>query len=432
MHLVGRHHRVRPLGPFGWGPAYVLSKTKAQQPTLLVPYVERGEWWRAPGGQWDWRTVRAEILGQRGAFGWRGTSQLFRPIIGILGTVALSQSTLALDSAYTYNTAGDGIAARFTLASAKTLSSAYVHITSFTGTAANVNDLNFELRNNSTNRPGTTLHDSAVHDPASTTGWRKMTGLTFAGSASTVYWAIVADADGNATDFATVLRNASQPQDVQATTLSAAFQSTGGFVGAPTAASTVGSVVLVFTDGSALGNPFTALVTSTSGTNQRGLRIDGLTETLLLYGVLSGTAMANAATAARVWAGTNGPSGTGYLAEGTNELISTAASFTTLGYAFSSTVTLAKSTAYRFVFTYGSVSTAPSRWQIGTGADANLRAAMLGGGNWYWTEDNAGAWADTTSEWPNTALLPEDQFEVATAGGGGGGARLITIPGVAA
>ena len=90
------------------------------------------------------------------------------------------------------------------------------------------------------------------------------------------------------------------------------------------------------------------------------------------------------------------------------------------GFLFGTPPTLAKATQYRLVFTYGSATALPRKLTIGTGADANLKAAMLGGGGWYWTEANGTIdWSnDDTASWPQVAVVIEDQ--IAVAGGGGG------------
>jgi hypothetical protein len=95
--------------------------------------------------------------------------------------------------------------------------------------------------------------------------------------------------------------------------------------------------------------------------------------------------------------------------------------------AFETSPTLAKAAEYRVVFTYSASATTPRKLSIGTGADANLRAARMGGGGWYWAQANGTTnWAnDDSNGVPQVGLIIEDQ--VAVAGGGSVSSNMSMI-----
>ena len=132
-----------------------------------------------------------------------------------------------------------------------------------------------------------------------------------------------------------------------------------------------------------------------------------------------------------MWAGANGPGGSAD-ASGTTPLAGNAiATASEQGYAFETPPSLTQGTTYRLVFTYAAAATIPIRFQIGTGADATLKSAMLGGNAWYWAEANGTTdWSnDNTAEFPAVDVILED-FVTASAGGGGGMLRSGILAGV--
>jgi hypothetical protein len=317
---------------------------------------------------------------------------------------------LALDSNYVNATSGDAIAARFKLPRAEVLNTVYYFVTAYTGTAANVNDLDLELRNNSDSTgPSSTLHEGKTHDPGATTGWRSSTGWSFSMSADTFYWIIIGDADGNGTDYATLLRNTNTFNNQRDYGKFVGVQTTDGWASVRTFSGAIASLVLVFASGRTIGNPLTASVNTTSNQNRRGLRFVAPATTKLfgMTGTL-GTA-STTITGIELWSGENGPSGSADATAAT-EIRANQIGDIIAGYAFETPPTITQGTSYRIVFTYGSNTTAPSKLNIGTGADASLRSSMLGGGNWYFAGANATTdWSnDDTSAMPGVDLLIED------------------------
>jgi hypothetical protein len=310
----------------------------------------------------------------------------------------------------------------------------YYYVTAVTGTAANVNDINFEFRNDSgtsaaPNRASPTLHDSGSADPngeGTMVGWHRITpGTGFTTSAVTHYWAIIADADGNGTDFVTVLNGvlgtgggiASAPSLLHT---QIAVSVTNGFTADPTLLNDrVARIVLEFGDGTVAGEAF---VSSSNATGTRnGLRLDGLTAPLSIWGA-TGYGSATI-TGVEVYADSSTP-GSGQLATGSTVLRSSGLS-SSCGAVLSAPYTLAAATAYRIVLQTG--GTIPRKLQVGTdnGYTTPLRKARPGGAGWYWAGANGTTnWAnDDQDGYPDLCLFVDDQ--VAAAPGGGGLASLV-------
>jgi hypothetical protein len=411
MPLIGQVDQVRLLGPHGIaGPPLHLHRSKAR-PGVLSPFPHQ-EWHQLKSGTW------VPVPELWGGAGFSGSWQWHRTYIGEYNPSTSTQTTQALSNAYTYNSAGNVGGGRVRFISAKTINNLYYFITAYTGTAANVTTVNVELRNDTANKPGSTQHINATNNPASATGWINVSGLSFAASADTSYWVSIADADGNGTDFATILLRMTagvNPGEHLSGDRMAA-DSTNGW-STTTLRSAALSMCVTMSDGTTLGHPFTAVANSSSSTNRRGLLLSGLTETLKVLGMVSGSNTSNNLSGVELWSGSLGPSGTAD-ATGTHDLYANGAS-TVMGYFFGTPQTLAKATQYRLVFTYSGAHTGPRKVSIGTGADANLKAAMQGGGTWYWTEANATTdWSnDDTTAWPQVAVVIEDQIAVASSGG---------------
>lgn len=450
MYISNSLERVRPLGPTGWGLPFVANYKKGE----LKPYFGTGEWdqtkdgrlWSLQGGfalpeYWTkeeivlaFKRAAIEILasffsptpyGELG-FGFFGSRQ--SPVATIGGVGSGANGTVALDSAYTYNSAGDAIGSRIVIPSTKTLDTVYAHVTSYTGTAANVNDLLIELRDNDAAniKPGSTLHDSISVDPASATGWIAFPGFTFSMVGGTPYWTVFADPDGNGTDFATATRNQGVTFSEMESYIRYSGSVTNGFSSGTVAfsANRVPVVVWKMSDSTVFGCPYTAVSTSSNTQNKKGLFVsDGFSESIKIFGIVFGSA-ATMGTPTVYEGGGTLPNDSTFAA------FATALSHTTsIQGGMGPAVTFAKETPYSFVSNPTGNSTSPRKSQIGTGADATLRSAMLGGGNWYFREQGnsaANTWAnDDTSSYPHCALLVEDQVEVATGGGSGGGQRVI-------
>lgn len=409
MHLIGRWARVREWVPSTGkvSPPYLLDRKWRR----LLPF-RHDEWWRSPAGLWH-----PVIAGGAGEYTYQTPIWFFG---SSTNAATQGQDLWSLSSAYTYNSAGNAVGGRVALPQNETLTTAYFFIASYGGTPANVNDLDFEFRNNATTRPGATLHASvSAIDPAGATGWHAASGMSFAMSAGTVYWAVVADPDGNGTDFARVLRNITNLNVEQRAqgALMGAFASTNGFSSTTSTAAATSSIVLAFSSGRTIGCAFTSTANSASTANRRGLYLGGFTEQMAIWG-MGWRFFATNVSGIELYDSVTAPGGTP-VAAGSIVLPTSSEPNSTRQSAamFSSPQTLAKATEYRLVLTYGGAEIRPERLQIGEGADATLRTCMPGGGAFYWTEaDGTTDWAnDNVNEFPVVSVYIDDQ--VAVAGG---------------
>lgn len=353
--------------------------------------------------------------------------------LGLFAGVPLgTANTVALDSAYVAGTSGDATAVRYHPGVTRTLNSIYFFISSYTGTAANVNDLNLELRNQasagSTTPDTTATIATAVKDPVSATGWIASTGWSNILSAFTPYFVVIGDTDGDGASYATISYRVPYFESyLSATGINvnisrfSSFITTAGWVsGNSNSSTTIGAFVLAFSDGTSFGCPFSATGVPASNTNQRGLRIttNGLITDLPIYGVIWGTS-ASQMSGFKIFVGDAAPDSTADHIS-TNLLYNTA-SATGAGCLLSagSIYTLLSGTAYSIVATYsGATNGGPRRADIGTGEDATLRKAMPGAGEFYWRQDDGGStWAnDLIGSIPAMGLLIDGQ--IAPSGGG--------------
>jgi hypothetical protein len=392
---LGRYHRVRALNQRGYGPPLVLDRKWRR----LTPY-HNEEWWRHPSG------VLLPVL--QGGIGVSGMLNASCPYIGYPQSAdPVSALTFALDSAYSAGN-NDCILFRQQLAQAKTLTAAYFNIASYTGTAANVNDLDCEIRTNSGTTPvltGGGLLSSGTVNPASATGWISVTGLNASLLSGENYWIILGDGDGNGTDFATLNVGLTRVADILSTTAGLfSYTSTNGGTSV-TSQSRHGPCVLVFSDGTVKGQPFVNNGSSSNTTNKKGLYLDGLSEPLRLFGFVHYKNL-DSLSGGQIFWGNDLPSATPFASSIAKVFEST----TTAAGVYFAPVKLERRTPYRLVWTFSSASTACLQLTIGTGADANLRKAMIGGGLWYWTESNGTTnWSnDNISAQPVFSLLIED------------------------
>lgn len=437
MHLIGRYEKIR-----AWAlPAdvisapYILDRGRARTDPLLIPS-PGDEWWKSPSGLWRqvkdiWRSETGGLSG--GSTG--AEQQLF---IGFLiNGPAVGVATFSLNSGYTAGSAGAAASGRMFLSVAKTISAIYFWINSFTGTASNVNDLNVEVRTESSTFriPNTTaggLLDSGVVNPASATGWTKVTLAGTALAAGSLSHLIVGDADGGATDFAVVSVGSTVTEATQAPTqgLYLSVSTTNGW-GAITTQQRLAHIVALFSDGTARGDVFTTKVSPAVNTNRKGLYIGGVTAPLKIFGFAQGQSL-NGNHSLELYDASTNPGGT-VLATGTVSF----GNSSEYGY-WLTPYTLAKNTAYRIVLkaSSGNVLGPGSRQHgaLGTGAsNADLNGGMLGGGAWYYAEANGTTnWSnDNVNIFPDCQLLIEDQIapSAANAGAGGGGGSMINAGG---
>lgn len=415
--MRGRFEAVRLLGKDGLsGPLIYDRGAKAHDPRLVR---------RDPDA---WVGAMPAIRGGT------GTTHSARPrwTLGELAT-SITQSTLALDSAYTFNSAGDAIAHRYASAVNKTLSSVYYYITARAGTTGT---LSLSCRRNTTALSpvtgATQIGTTQTVTPSTTVSrWNQYSwSLADVGGHATdrYVWFCIGHPSGSAGNSWTILKHNTTGGNRMQYPDANSFSSTAGFASAITNDTAFSTLVLVFSDGSAVGSPWTTTTGTNANTVQQGLRIDGLTASLVIHG-WRGTVQSGGPTAFYIWEGTGGPSAGTDLLSGVTVHTIAAASAPDYNF-FASPVTLAAATQYRF--TAEASSYGVLRFQLGTlasGSASDLMLAVQGGGNWYYTTESGGAWSDTTTEWPAMELIIEDQG--APGAGGGGGLRAAGRGGLA-
>lgn len=311
---------------------------------------------------------------------------------------SLGASTIALNTDYVFGTSGDNCGGvKFSAFADKTVDKVYAYLSAVAGTAANVDDILLELRNdNGTSGPGSTVHTSTSinpNDDASATGWHAWDVADYTLTAGTPYWVLVADPDGNATDYAT-LQVAPTSYASGATTWYPWTSTSGG--ASPSSVTHVGCWVLVMSDGTVWGSGLVTSATTTNNTYRRGLYLSGLTAPVRLAGCLSSEAASAAISGIELYDGTTAPGGTP-LRSGSATLRYAPTSSTFVGGILTTPYTLQRATAYRLVFTFGSGTTTPRKHQCGTanGHETVLREAKPGGSGWYY------AYANGTTDWSN-------------------------------
>jgi hypothetical protein len=322
--------------------------------------------------------------------------------------------TLALDSAYTYASAGDAVFWQFVAQESADLTDFWVKVSSYTGTWASTDGvINVEIRAglNGNSIPGTTATGTfTITLDGSTTGWIKKSGLSIALTAGTVYSCVIADADGGASNYVTIVNRAIlQPFTSNAglatslnvtTTTTANGYSSAGTAGASPAVSfaKVGSLYYG-------GTAFSSVAGSTSNQMEKGMRFAPYDDCVFAGWVFS-TANQTFWAASRdfkLYATGASPGDptlvtfTGVdIASGTSPLPSV------LMLPVASRVDLTAGTFYRCAVDPTTNSAAPSKCTIGGSPDADILAACMPFGNAHYIEEAAGpTWDDT-----QTAVLP--------------------------
>jgi hypothetical protein len=435
---MSRYHAVRALDTTrGYGPPLILDLGHKSGPRMHPhpgPLLDRSptqgdlypEWRRTPEGIW------LPLPGISGGVGIAGEMQ--KPYVSWPGDVTFGDTGgitgQALDSAYTYNSAADALACRTTLSTARTLSGVYYFVVSSLGSPTG---LELEIRRNATSTTpvtGSTSVATTTDVPSLTASrWNKVSwSVSNVGGHATdeFFWTIISDANGSATDRWTIARFMQNVgPTLAAIRMHKSFITTGGWAASNTDDVQISMIVLVFSDGTAQGWPWSS-VTAASGTGQTGLSMPGLTADLKIFGV---RVSAPSGTPSRlfVWEGTGGP------LSGTDLLSSTTVYFPELGYIVFAPITLAASTPYRISVDANGGTYSIRRWVLGTlasGTADEILAASLFGGAAVWTQSSGATWVDTTTLQPQMQLFIEDQ--VAAVGGSGGGLKLAGRGGLAA
>lgn len=395
--LIGQLDRVR-----GWNFAtdqisapYDLDMRKsAGLCPVLRPAHGHPEWEKWRDGYYTYEWV---LPGIGGAYTMIHPMSTLLPVASSTPT---SQTT-ALNAAYTYNSAGPAVALRLLPLSNFVIDNIYYYISvAANGTQASITDINFELRNNNADTaPNTTLLTSGSANPngeGTWIGWHKISPTQYTTTAGTTVWAIIADANGGATNYATVqqsLTNTS-PYSVSYAGQQMPYNTANGFSTTTVLGTSPGPCFVLenATTGEVWGSSISGYANTASSTNRRGCYMS-LLNSLSYRGMLCVSTVAQL-SGGEVYDTSTSPGGA-TLASTTTLIKSSTGS--SLGIIHLTPYATVAGVANRFVFTYSSAGTGPTKGSIGAdnGYTTPLRAAKPGGVNNYYTEANG------TTNWAN-------------------------------
>jgi hypothetical protein len=331
----------------------------------------------------------------------------------------------ALDAVFVYGVSGVGLGFRWVAPTTTTVTDIWFFVTTTAGTPGVTTVLLCDY-GASTLTPGAQVTNGSVTVSPGTTAnkWIKATFATPPNVVKgNVYWVILGDASWTLGNTATVMSRAASPNvDVNSAEFFRAATSADSFLTAGTNVSTPPGIVVKFGDGKYLGNAISTTGTWTSNTLERGLKLAGLTESL----VVSGVAYRVSTTYGdlKVYEGSTAPGGTIFSGFNGGSALTLTTGSKAIGLVMFDPVTLAKSTVYRFVFTFGSATSSPTYFTVEDSATyfADLAAVCPLGGNYTGCVDNgAGGWTDYNNSSdgirvPQMALIVRDQITVATTG----------------
>lgn len=323
--------------------------------------------------------------------------------IHLTGPSATTQFSLALDSAYTYGSAGDAYTWGFVALETANLTDLYVKVVSYTGTWASTDGvINFTIREglNGTRIPGTTIVGSGtITLDGSTTGWIKKSGLSISLTAGKLYFIVVYDADGGATNYVTMaIGTNSNTSGVDS--IGRYGTTSNGFSTAYVSSGGLGCFVVKVGSSVLAGGTFDSIATVTSGTYERGMyfipdedcTLIGVMQIVDVQQLFQGNTL-------NLYNGTTAPGGSTLLSYTTpSTTLGGASSDIPLGVSLPTPYDLTANTAYRLVMSLASAATTPRKCSIGGSPDSTILAASIPfDGNCYWTHDNSGSWSDDTA-----------------------------------
>jgi len=329
------------------------------------------------------------------------------PGLMIGGTV----TTLALDSG------DDSYAMGFICPETGNLTDLWLNIASFTGTWGSTDGvINYDIFTGqaANSRPATPATYTGTITLAGTeAGWVRKTGLTHALTAGVYYYIAFRDADGDGSNYVTVNRSSTGGStDYVLGAVTTDSWASGATASLPNIAAKIGGTMIG-------GLAFHTTATLTNNRNERGV-VFTPPEDSWLAGVASITDPVTVVTdhVLKVYATGVNPGGTP-LTTWTNPTISSSGSIVPFSKIFpvSTWWPLTKDTEYRFVLYPATNTTVPRSVSASPGLDADLRAAFKPfGGNWSFTIESSGAWADDADKLFN--MVPILVPRTATGSGG--------------
>jgi len=272
--------------------------------------------------------------------------------------------------------------------------------------------------------PGNLISNGSVTAvPAGAGTWLLFTfAIPPANTLGNVYWLVLGDGGWTTGNTASILARSGglYALDGMGPSLLSAYTSTVGFSVAGTAVATPPVIAIEFGNGAFLGQSHTNVANYTSNTLERGLKIVGLTETLLVSGMAAyiGTNV----NSLKCYAGATLPGGTIYSGFNGGAAMSLTGGQAAIGAAAFGPCTLVNDTLYRFALGASAAHTGP-QYSVIEGYAAAVAAGfgpmLLGcapfGGRVCGCISDGGtpaAWVDSPQQLPRMALIVRDQVPI--------------------
>lgn len=333
-----------------------------------------------------------------------------------------SRTAYALDTNFTLGSAGKCLGIRFVAPTTTTLTDVLLFLSA---APAGAHDLSINAcAQTSATQAGAALTNGTVAVSGGTTAakWIKATFSTPPDVVQgTAYWIVIGDPSGAASNYSVLSQGgaAGVLQSLYGATsipLLRSFTSSDGFATAGTGANSPAVVVLVFSDGGYLGQPYSLAVTAdSSAAIERGWLITP-DEDITISWIVGNPP---ASSSLKVYPAASAPGGTIYSGFNGGNAFSIPASGLTNTCIRFPPCTLAGGSQYRVVFDPSGAVTFPGYTQIedDTTHSAILEACGFPGVAMQHTEESGGAWVDTPSKMPRL-FLGIEQLPAQAAGGG--------------
>jgi hypothetical protein len=318
-------------------------------------------------------------------------------------STTVGETTYALDSAFTFGSAGDCISVSFRAQETGNLTDIWIKVKQYNGTWASTDGvINVQVREgfSASNIPGTLISSTTITLDGSTTGWIKKSGLSIALTAGKIYSIVVGDADGGAANFVTLVSD----YDSSFSSSGHTFQNNGHFTsvnGFSSAGTIVGAPITMHWKQAGIlyaGSGFDTIASIASSTIERGLRFR-VPEKCTLVGVTASledhTYFRNS-SAIKLYADGTAPGGTTLLTVTTPTVTGSTPNMPTYFFESASRYDLQPNTWYRLVVAPAASTTLPRKATITGNPDDDIRAALLPfGTSSHWIEESGGTWDDT-------------------------------------
>lgn len=336
---------------------------------------------------------------------------------------AAGLTTVALDSAYTYDSAGDAFAGIFLFDTSATLTDIWVYVDSFTGTWGSTDGvINVEIREisaSTTNKPGSLVTNGSFTITLAGTEsgeWVKHTISTppTVGPGN-VYAICIGDADGGGTNYVTLGRstNAHRPGP---TTINMKTTADGW----TTPANVSGVAAICVKQNSVMwGCPFTGIATQSSSDTFIGNRFSSPYPFTIIGAYITVDSLVNDGIY-RLYAG---DSTIGTPLQSWAHVIETHVQHDNAGLSWcmftaSNTYDIEPDTVYTFGMDRYSALTVPRSFTVGGGIDADLRSLFPFDGTMYKAEDEGGG--SFTLDADELTAIGMVMVPLDNSGGGGG------------